>query len=140
MLYLDSSTLVKRYIREAGSDLVQSAIQSDPYVATSIMSVVEVRAAIAAAVRAGRIPDVTSVLSAFRNHREQYLLIGVNARLVDEAAEVAERHALRGYDAVQLASALTAARATSGNITFGTFDRALYRAALTEGLALLPLA
>jgi len=119
---------------------VQSAIQSDPYVATSIMSVVEVRAAIAAAVQAGRIPDVTSVLSAFRNHREQYLLIGVNARLVDEAAEVAERHALRGYDAVQLASALTAARATSGNITFGTFDRAMYRAALTEGLALLPLA
>jgi uncharacterized protein len=140
MLYLDSSALVKRYIREAGSDLVQTAIRSDPYVATSIMSVVEVRAAIAAAVRAGRIPDVASVLTAFRNHREQYLMIGVNARLVDEAAEVAERHALRGYDAVQLASALTAARATSGAIRFGAFDRTLHRAASAEGLALLPLA
>lgn len=139
MLYLDSSALVKRYVREAGSALVQTAVQTDPYVATSSMSVVEVRAAVAAAVRAGRVPDIASIVSAFQRHRAQYIMIGVDARLIEEAAEAAERHALRGYDAIQLASALAAARAASGNFTFGAFDVALNRAAAAEGLTLLPL-
>lgn len=139
MLYLDSSALVKRYVREVGRELVAAAVASDPYVATSILSIVQVHAALAAAVRAGRIPDMGTVISAFRNHREQYIMIGIDSRLIEEAAEATERHALRGYDAVQLASALTAYRATSGNMTFGTFDRTLYRAASTEGLTLIAL-
>jgi len=106
MLYLDSSALVKRYVREVGRELVAAAVASDPYVATSILSIVQVHAALAAAVRAGRIPDMGTVISAFRNHREQYIMIGIDSRLIEEAAEATERHALHGYDAVQLAFAL----------------------------------
>ncbi len=136
MLYLESSALVKRYVLEVGTEIVQAAILADPFVATSMISAVEVRAALAAAARAGRIPDLTRLVGSFRGDWTRYIIIGVDAQLIDVASEGAERHALRGYAAVQLASALAVALTTPG-LRFGTFDTALQRAAMAEGLALL---
>lgn len=140
MLYLDSSALVKRYVAEDGTDLVQAAIRQDPYVATSLISAVEVRAALAAAARAGRISGTNGLgrlVTTFRQDWQHHIVVGVDPALVDSAGELAERHALRGYDAVQLAAALVAAASAAGPIGFGTFDAALRRAAAAEGLALL---
>jgi hypothetical protein len=54
------------------------------------------------------------------------------------AGGLAMRHALRGFDAVQLAAALTLRSAVGARgIAFSSFDRALCRAAAQEGLVVL---
>jgi uncharacterized protein len=136
MIYLDSSAIVKRYVAEAGSTFVQAAIHRDPYVATTILSAVEVRAAFAAADRAGRIAHHVTLVATFLRDWTAYITISIDAAIVASAGDLAEKHGLRGYDAVQLACALEAAGKTAG-VPFGTFDRALSSAAAAEGLPLL---
>ena len=54
------------------------------------------------------------------------------------AGGLAMRHCLRGFDAVQLAAALTVRSAVGDrDIAFSAFDRALCRAAGREGLVVL---
>jgi predicted nucleic acid-binding protein len=68
----------------------------------------EARAAVAAAHRAGRI-DARTLRNAVRSIEalyEELDVIGLDAALARVAGGLAERHALRGHDAVHLASAL----------------------------------
>lgn len=62
--------------------------------------------------------------------------------LTDDVLETAvrslSRHALRAYDAVQLASAMLARAADAALIEFTCFDVELRKAARAEGFALLP--
>jgi predicted nucleic acid-binding protein len=51
--------------------------------------------------------DAATALADFRHDfTHQYLLVEISAALVAQAAALARTHALRGYDAVQLAAAL----------------------------------
>jgi hypothetical protein len=54
--------------------------------------------------------------------------------LVARADGLAWEHGLRGYDAVQLASALVWQDAIGRDVAFATFDQALLHAAVTTGL------
>ena len=58
----------------------------------------------------------------------------VSAGLVAQAATLARRHALRGYDAVQLAAALEI-HATDPSLTLLSADAELNTAATAEGLS-----
>jgi predicted nucleic acid-binding protein len=58
----------------------------------------------------------------------------VDAQLARDAGELAERFALRGYDAVHLASALSA----GGLVTLVTWDTDLRTAAEQNGCAIAP--
>ncbi len=60
--------------------------------------------------------------------------MGLDGALVRHAGELADKHALRGYDAVHLASALAAGPGT----TFISWDRELRRAASQAGCATAP--
>jgi hypothetical protein len=62
-----------------------------------------------------------------------YTVVEVSGALVLRAGQLAEEHALRGYDAVQLASALDA-RPEVGEYVFASFDAHLNAAAAREGL------
>jgi hypothetical protein len=62
-------------------------------------------------------------------------MIGVGPQLARSAGELAERHALRGYDALHLASALSIG---DPDLVLATWDRQLARAALAAGAAVLP--
>jgi hypothetical protein len=54
------------------------------------------------------------------------------------AGGLAVRHALRGFDAVQLAAALTLRTALGAeSVAFSSFDAELSRAAVAEGLIVL---
>lgn len=64
--------------------------------------------------------------------------VAVGARVLERAARLVAVHALRAYDAVQLASALAAREAEPSCATFACFDEGLLRAAAAEGL--VPLA
>jgi len=66
-----------------------------------------------------------------------YTIVEVSPALVLRAGQLAEEHALRGYDAVQLAAALDA-RPVASEYVFASFDLRLNAAAAREGLFLAP--
>lgn len=69
----------------------------------------------------------------------QYLLVEIDQALVDLAVDLTRRQRLRGYDAVQLAAALTVngvlTQAQFSPLTFSSADDDLLKAAHGEGLA-----
>ena len=106
--YVDTSTLLKLVIDEDGSDRASTIWTSADTVASVSLIAVEVRAALAAAKRGGRL---TAEQHAEAREELDVLLadlhiVEVTDELIAEAAELADAEALRGYDAVHLAAAL----------------------------------
>ena len=107
--YVDTSSLLKLVIEENGSDRAELIWDSADALASVALVVVEGRAALAAAGRGGRL-----TASQHRRGRhefaalvEELTIVEVTEELIADAADVAEDEALRGYDAVHLAAALT---------------------------------
>ncbi|MGH8981900.1 MAG: type II toxin-antitoxin system VapC family toxin [Acidimicrobiales bacterium] len=142
-VFADASALVKLYADEEDHGLVR---QLDA-VAVAEISRVEVPAALWRKQRIGELrSEHAQVLTAsfeadyFGTAGEppRFSVVSLSARLLDHAARLCAVHALRGFDAVQLACAL-AARLADGDCTvFAAFDAGLRRAAASEGFQLLP--
>ena len=62
-------------------------------------------------------------------------VIGLDAVLARSAGDLAERHALRGYDAVHLASAVAI---EDPDLVVATWDRDLAAAAVARGRTVVP--
>ena len=137
ILYLDTSALVKVYVAEVGSPEVRSRIEQAGAVATALVTYTEARAAFARHQRErGLTPaNLRRAVRALDRDWTTYNVVGLSDSLVHSAGELAERHALRGYDAVQLASVLEL-RTAGGPIEFCAFDTRLNRAARRERLVL----
>lgn len=144
-LFFDSSALVKRFATETGTDwvfgLVRPSAGNRLYLAR--ITGVEVVAALTRRTRVGSLPASASTKAVNRFEREfsnRYLLIETTAQIVRAAMDLAKSHTLRGYDAVQLASALEANRdrtSIGGSpLTFISADKHLNAAATAEGLAI----
>lgn len=140
--FLDSSAMVKRYVHETGSAWVENlAGDSANEILLANITGVEVTSALA---RRGRAPNASAAqamltISDFRfDFANAYRILPVTPAVVARAMTLAERHALRGYDAVQLAAALELnAALTSANLpalTFISADAALNAAASAETL------
>lgn len=140
ILYLDASALVKRYVTERGSKEVIALTGSADAVATSLVSRAEVAAALARAVQLGVLDHDGGRRAQRRSSREWADLarIPVTEALVSRAETLAWDHGLRGYDAVQLASALTWRDALGRDILLATFDTQLWEAAPQVGLQAWP--
>lgn len=137
-LYADSSALVKLFADELGSDLVRAAVAADE-VTSSIMAYVEVRAALGAALRLGRIPaDQREILHQRVDGFWAASLseIDITNALTRHAGDLAERFFLRGYDALHLASLITVGR--PDQVSLICWDQILRRAAAELGYRLLP--
>lgn len=130
-LYLDTSSLVKLYVEEVGSDDVRGLVAQAAVVATSIVAYPETRAALARLRRRG---DLTAAkFTAAKGDLEAqwpaFLTLEVTAPIGREAGEFAERYALRGFDALHLASsAEIARRAGPAETRFSSFDDQLNKA------------
>lgn len=138
--YLDASALVKRYVAESGSRQVVDLTADAEAVATSVISRAEVSAALARAVRQGVLGDKggRQAQRSFTREWTDFVRIPVNETLVARADGLAWQHGLRGYDAVQLASALTWQDAIGQPVVLATFDRQLWDAAPHAGLRVWP--
>ncbi|MFZ2113144.1 MAG: type II toxin-antitoxin system VapC family toxin [Solirubrobacteraceae bacterium] len=136
ILYFDTSALVKLIVAEEGSSVADELWTSSNPAASSIFSYPEGRAALGAALRAGRLTPAAhkSALAEFESIQGKLSRIAVDAQLASQAGDLAERFALRGYDAVHLASALSA----SGPVTLVTWDSDLRSAAEQNGCAIAP--
>jgi predicted nucleic acid-binding protein len=78
------------------------------------------------------------ILQLFRVEWEIFGRLPVNEATVQRADALACQHGLHGYDAVHLACALLYRDGLGESITLASYDRALWQAARTEGLGLLP--
>ena len=97
----------------------------------------EARAAAAAAHRAGRIETRTlrAAVRAIEQLCGQLETIGLDEALARTAGELAERHGLRGYDAVHLASANAI---EVPDLVVATWDRDLAAAAASQNHTVVP--
>ena len=142
-LFFDSSSLVKRFAVEIGTNwifsLVRPSTNNRLYLAR--ITGVEVIAAITKRVRTGSLSKHAADKAVKRFEREfqnRYILVDVSSQIIQSAMDLAKNHTLRGYDAVQLASALqaNALRLSVGgsSLTFVSADKHLNAAASAEGL------
>jgi predicted nucleic acid-binding protein len=139
-LYLDTSALVKLYVAEDGSTLVRRAIADADRVATSEIAYVEARAAFARRRREGNLLPVQQrrIVRALDADWGRYHRLDVTETLIRQAAVLAERHRLRAYDAIHLASAALLKARLGPPVVFACWDDPLAAAARREGLAPLP--
>jgi predicted nucleic acid-binding protein len=134
--YLDASALVKRYVIERGSRETIALTVDAELTATSIISRAEVAAALGKAARIGLVtPDIArNARRSFASDWPDLARVPATEALVERAEALAWEHGLRGYDAVQLASALTWQDSVGQEIVVATFDRQLWEAAKESGL------
>jgi predicted nucleic acid-binding protein len=141
--FLDSSAVVKRYVSKTGTAWVSgitAATVNKVYLVR--LTLVEVISAITRKARGTGITTAGAAIAVANFRRDfvnQYAKVDLSPTLIEYAADLAETHALRGYDAVQLAAALEVniERAAIGlsAITLISADAALNVAAAAEGLA-----
>jgi predicted nucleic acid-binding protein len=139
-LYLDTSALVKLYVTEESAELVRETVAQARLVATAAIAYVEARAAFARRRHEGALPPpehrrIVHDLDADWGH---YLRIEITESLIREASRLAERHRLRAYDAIHLASANTLKSRLADTVVFACWDTLLEAAAHREGLDLIP--
>jgi len=140
--YFDSSGIAKRYATETGSGWVRSVVAEDEN--TTIIAeigTVEVAAAFAKMQRKGRIAieERDKYLRLFlRDADKQYEVVPLNSGIIRAAISLTQRHKLRGYDAVHLATALSVnaelLRKQLPPLTFVSADEDLLKAAGADGL------
>ena len=150
MLYLDSSALVKRYIREPGTESLGARIATEETTGqtlfTSALTFAEVHHALAR-----RLKEKALSTAAFNEARQAFESDWINYLTVIELGsgvlsfipEIFERTTLKSSDAVHLASAfwirdlfrLSSRYGPKGSkVTFVTSDLALAREASTSSL------
>ena len=130
--YLDTSSLVKVYVAEPGSDEVRRLVGAADVVATSVIAYAEARASFARQRRArGLSPSAyAEVKRLFEQDWPAYLTIDLTAEVLELAAALAEQHQLRGFDSIHLASfQQLLEHSADDEVEFSGFDDRLTRAA-----------
>ena len=139
-LYADTSALIKKYVREAGSEHVIAHFDNYPIIGTAALTLAEMASAMSKAVRLNWVdePDIMMAWEDFLSHWPTYTRLPVTAGIVERAAATSWHHGLRAYDSVHLASALIWKDLTGDDVIFACFDKKLLNAARGEGLLVWP--
>lgn len=140
ILYADTSALVKKYVEEAGSDLVVAFFNQHPVIGTAALTQVEMAAVLSKAARLGwvKASKIAIVWQDFLAHWPAYTRLPISTAVVQRAASLAWHHGLRAYDSVHLASALAWKELTGEQVIFACFDKNLLNAAQQEGMQVWP--
>jgi len=142
--FCDTSAIVKLYVSEPGTawltGLAAPASGNRIYVAG--VTGAETVAAVTRRQRSGGLSraDADAAIASFRHDfANQFHVVAITPRLIETAMALAEKHSLRGYDAVQPAAALiTQQRRLARKLSPATLvcaDAELNVAAAAEGLA-----
>ena len=136
MNYLDTSALIKRFVAEPGSELVQKLVTREGPVATAKIAYAEIYAALNRKKREGHLStrDYRLVCEEFEDDWQAYVRVDLQDEILSLCRDLTERHPLRGFDAVHLASALILQRDLGEKIAFTAADARLLEAAAAEDL------
>lgn len=129
MQYVDSSALVKRYVREADSDTAQRLLGADPEWVTAGHAVVEVRRALS--LRLAEVPRrLREAQRFFEADWAALHVVALDADTCGRAADIAEATGARSLDALHLAAAH---RAGAPALRLVTFDVRMAQVARSLG-------
>ena len=133
--YFDSSALVKRYVRENGSERVM-ALLDEVNPATSRFSPIEIASAFARRCREGRLGHSLRhrMLRELDQDLESFYLVELVPEVVLTARDLWGRSRLRAADALQLASSMVLQRRVGSPVLFVASDRDLNEVARDEGM------
>ncbi len=137
IVYFDSSAFVKLLVEEDGSDIAATLWDGCDAAVSSRLAYPEVRAALAAAGRDHRL-DAEGQQQAEAGWEEYWAAtrpVELTAAITTHAGQLAGEHALRGADAVHLASALALG---AGEALFAVWDQRLRSGAEMAGVQLAP--
>jgi predicted nucleic acid-binding protein len=138
-LYLDTSSLVKLFVAETGSDSVRGLVNKATCVCTSTVAYAEARATFGRLRRAGQLAAsaFTSIKREFEDYWPTYVAVEASGSVCHHAGELAERFGLRGFDGIHLASfAQVVHDAGIQETKFSSFDDRLNEAAARLSLML----
>jgi len=141
--FFDSSSLMKRFAKEQGTNWVLKIFRkkSNHRINIAEITYVEVISALSRRHRGNTISTANfqRSLNRFRKlFRNKFFVTPIDSKIIEAAGFLAERHFLRGYDAVQLACALEIEKTRKSlgvsSIIFVSADNTLNQAAQNEGL------
>jgi len=137
IVYFDSSAFVKLLVEEDGSDIAAVLWDGCDAAVSSRLAYPEVRAALAAAGRAHRLNprDQRRAENAWEDYWASTRTVELTDAVTAHAGELASQHALRGADAVHLASLLAVGAAQT---LFAVWDERLRAGAKAAGVRLAP--
>ncbi len=137
--YLDTSALVKLYVQETGTDRMVQLIAAGVHHQLALLASTktEFHSAFRRRERQGDLDS--SVAAEILDEFDQHLLAGflrqgVSDIVIDLASLLLGRHALRAFDALQLAGYLVLRSGAEPDFVFVCSDRPLLKAASEEGL------
>jgi hypothetical protein len=134
IVYFDTSAIVPIIIEEPSSLAASRLWDEADRVVSSRLVYAEGRAALAMARRLDRVDDyeLRTAVHAFESLYQQLDIVEVTENLVRDAGSLAEQFALRGYDAVHLASAQLV---HDSDMVIAAGDQNLIKAAQALGIA-----
>jgi predicted nucleic acid-binding protein len=137
LVYFDSSALVKLVVEELGTDLASELWDGCDAALSSRLAYPEVRAALAAAHRNSDLTagELRAAEAAWEDFWAFVRPVELTSSVELRAGELATRRALRGADAVHLASALAVG---TTDLVVAVWDRRLHAGAVAERLAVAP--
>jgi predicted nucleic acid-binding protein len=137
--YLDTSALVKLFVEEPGSAVVATLVTRVEAVATAKIAYAEVHAGLARRHRAGDLstPAYDVTWQSFEEEWPRYTRLDLHDEILQSARTLIQRHPLRGFDAIHLASALSLQSLTGEATVLVAAGRRLLRAAAAEQIAVL---
>lgn len=140
IVYGDTSALIKLVVRQPGTSEMLGLRTAVTLFAAAQIAYAELRAAVAAVRRDGRLrpAQYEQAKTRIESLWQSTSPLEVDASLVRHAGQLAEDQRLRGYDAVHLA-ALTRLR-PAPECTLASWDTELRRAASALGYPLFPAA
>jgi predicted nucleic acid-binding protein len=140
IVYADTSALVKLFVTEEGSEATRALLCQASAMGTGLLARAELGAALARGARRGLLSEANALEARRRLEGvwPTWVRIGVDEALVARAEVLAWEYALRGYDALHLASALAWQERIQHPVALLTFDRELWEAARRAGLMTWP--
>lgn len=139
IVYLDTSDLVKLYVEEIGSEEIKGIILDATVVSTSKVAYAEARSAFARKQKEDgfSIARLRKIVEDFNRDWESYFIIEITDGLIKIAGDIAEKHLLRGFDSIHLASAVILKCKIKSEVYFSSNDAKLNQAARKEGIIVL---
>lgn len=136
MIYADSSALVKRYVKEAGSARLVETLSISDVIATSKLAFPELLSAFTRKRRSRELSE-KSFRAAVRRLEEDWkdlLVVDLHDDLLPLIKSLVMKYALKGADSVHLSSALWLSESSGMSVVFSASDAQLLKAARAERL------
>jgi predicted nucleic acid-binding protein len=139
IVYIDTSDLVKLYVDEIGSDKIKGIAHKATVISTSKVAYAEARSAFTRKQRGDGFSAkvLRIIVEDFNRDWESYFVIEVTDGLIRSAGDIAEKHLLRGFDSIHLASAINLKNKIGSEVYFSSNDAKLNQAAEKEGIIVL---